>query len=291
MKPQTTPRHSSRTDQNAESRSRMIACSPAKQFLRTIGSLVITLLTFAAGQGRLQSAEPLRALLITGGCCHDYEAQKKILTEGISARANVTWTIIHEGGDSKDHRVGIYEKSDWAKGYDVIVHDECFGDVTNVAFVEQIARAHTDGTPAVVLHCSMHSYRLSPTDAWRKVLGVSSYAHEPNRTFEVVNLKPENPIMRNFPAHFTDPHDELYQIKKLWPDCVPLAKGIGQSGTEHVCVWINTSGKGRIFGTTMGHGNETVQHPVYLDLVTRGLLWACDKLDDTGKPKAGYEPK
>src|ERR1043166_6356594 len=30
------------------------------------------------------SAEPLRALLITGGCCHDYEAQKKILSKGIS---------------------------------------------------------------------------------------------------------------------------------------------------------------------------------------------------------------
>ena len=29
--------------------------------------------------------------------------------------------------------------------------------------------------------------------------------------------------------------------------------------------------------------------PVYLDMFTRGLLWACDKLDEDGKPKAGYE--
>jgi hypothetical protein len=29
---------------------------------------------------------------------------------------------------------------------------------------------------------------------------------------------------------------------------------------------------------------------VYLDLVTRGMLWACDKLDDSGKPKPGYGP-
>src|SRR5215213_9207413 len=51
----------------------------------------------------VQGAEPLRALLITGGCCHDYEAQKKTLTEGIIARANVTWTILHEGTkDSKE---------------------------------------------------------------------------------------------------------------------------------------------------------------------------------------------
>src|SRR6476661_9002719 len=67
-----------------------------------------------------RAAEPLKALLITGGCCHDYEAQKKILTEGISARANVTWTIIHEGAnDSRDTKFSIYNKPDWTKGFDV----------------------------------------------------------------------------------------------------------------------------------------------------------------------------
>jgi hypothetical protein len=29
---------------------------------------------------------------------------------------------------------------------------------------------------------------------------------------------------------------------------------------------------------------------VYLDLVARGLLWACDKLDENGQPKPGYGP-
>ena len=46
-----------------------------------------------------------------------------------------------------------------------------------------------------------------------------------------------------------------------------------------------------MFGTTIGHYTETVASPQYLDLVTRGLLWACNKLDDEGKPAKGYEPK
>ncbi len=33
--------------------------------------------------------KPIRALLVIGGCCHDYAKQKDILTKGISARANV----------------------------------------------------------------------------------------------------------------------------------------------------------------------------------------------------------
>ena len=45
-------------------------------------------------------------------------------------------------------------------------------------------------------------------------------------------------------------------------------------------VWANSYGIGRVFATTLGHADTTVGHQVYLDLVTRGLLWACGKLDD-----------
>ena len=37
----------------------------------------------------VQAAEPLKALLITGGCCHDYAKQKLIISQGVSKRANV----------------------------------------------------------------------------------------------------------------------------------------------------------------------------------------------------------
>jgi type 1 glutamine amidotransferase len=244
--------------------------------------------------GVARAAEPLRALLITGGCCHDYEGQKTILTEGITARANVTWTIVHEGGaDSKDTKFSIYEKPDWTKGFDVVVHNECSGMVTNVEWVEHIAKGHFDGVPAVVIHCSIHSYRNSTTDEWRKLLGVSSYRHQPRRKFTVVTLKPEHPIMKGFPAKWDYDPDELYEIKKVWPDCVALAQSLTPKNETdtHPSIWVNTYGKARVFGTTLGHGNETMRRDVYLDLITRGLLWACDKLDADGKPKAGYAAK
>jgi uncharacterized protein len=255
--------------------------------------LALALFYLTAGSG-VRAAEPIRALLITGGCCHDYGAQQKILTKGISARANVTWTILYEGGSSKggvirDHRMSVYEKPNWAQGYDVVVHNECFGDVTNSEFVNHIAKGHFDGVPAVVIHCSIHSYRKAATDEWRQCLGVSSYNHENARPFMVVNINPNHPVMKGFPADWLEPEpDELYRIKKLWPNCVPLAKGIGGTGEEHCCVWVNTYGQARVFGTTLGHGDITMSSKTYLDLVTHGLLWACGKLDDDGKPKAGY---
>lgn len=235
-------------------------------------------------------AKPIRALMVAGGCCHDYENQKRIVSEGISKRAHVTWTIVHEGGKSRDHQVSIYTNPNWADGYDVIVHNECFGGVDDVDFVETIAKPHKNGVPAVMLHCSTHSYRVAKTDEWRKAVGLSSYSHEKRRDLKVVNLRPEHPVMKGFPAEWLNPSDELYKNEKVWPNLVALADSYGKdTKKDHVCIWLNTYGKARVFATTLGHQNSTMQDPVYLDLITRGLLWTVGKLDETGKPITGYE--
>ena len=70
---------------------------------------------------------------------------------------------------------------------------------------------------------------------------------------------------------------------------VPLAQAYGEdTKKDHTVIWLNTYGKGRVFSTTLGHQNSTMSNPVYLDLVTRGLLWACDKLKEDGTPADGY---
>src|ERR1700740_2590554 len=101
---------------------------------RTMKKIMRLSLGSVAGVGFLlcgvmsaRCAEPIRALLITGGGSHDYKHQKDILTEGISARANIAWTISYDGVDDRTHEATIYSKPDWWKGYDVIVHDECYG--------------------------------------------------------------------------------------------------------------------------------------------------------------------
>ena len=51
-----------------------------------------------------------------------------------------------------------------------------------------------------------------------------------------------------------------------------------------VVAWVNEYGpnKTRIFSTSLGHNNATVADDRYLDLVTRGLLWAAGRLGDDG---------
>jgi len=253
------------------------------RFLALLAVCAFALTTFAA-----DSAKPLRALMVCGGCCHDYKNQKQILSDGLSARANVKFTIVHEG-DDRTNRVSIYEKPDWWKGFDVIVHNECFGMVDDNKFIENIVAAHKAGLPAVMLHCSTHSYRMASTDAWRETLGLRSMSHDKARDLKVKNANAEHPVMKGFPSEWLDAKDELYRNEKLWPTVIALGTAYSEeSKKDHVVIWLNEFGKTRVFATTLGHANDTMKSDVYLDLVARGLLWSCDKLDENGKPKAGY---
>ncbi|MGC4003644.1 MAG: ThuA domain-containing protein [Pirellulales bacterium] len=268
--------------------------SPVVRFATRLPCVALLCLFVVGTWATLVQADeprPIKALLVTGGCCHDYEQQKTIVTEGISARANVVWTIVHEGKDRKD-KIGLYEKPDWAAGYDVVVHNECCGAVEDVAFVNNIARPHFEGVPAVMLHCSTHSYRTAKTDDWRQTVGQSSFSHEKARDLTIKTVAKDHAIMQGFPADWLDKTDELYKNEKLWPNVTSLATSYGEeTKKDHTVIWTNTYGKGKIFATTLGHTNDTMKDPVYLDLITRGLLWSCGKLDDHGKPLPGYGPQ
>jgi len=220
---------------------------------------------------------PIRALLITGGCCHNYEVQKKLLSEGISARAKVDWTIVHEGGKSSDHKVSIYSDPDWAKGYDVIVHNECFAKVDDVPFIEGILKPHRNGVPAVNIHCAMHCYRPTGFTGWFEFLGLHSSTHGPQNPIEVKYLEKEHPITKGLQDWKTI-NEELYNNVKVFDTAKPLAKGI-QGEDEAVVAWTNDYHGTRVFCTTLGHNDETVGDERFLNLVTRGLLWSVDKLN------------
>jgi type 1 glutamine amidotransferase len=238
------------------------------------------LLVFATAAGAADP-KPLKGLIVVGGCCHDYEVQKLILSEGTAARAHIEWTVVHQGGTATTSKIPLYEKADWAKGYDVVVHNECFSDAKDKDWVEGILKPHRDGLPAVVIHCAMHTYR-EPTGEWFQFVGVTSRRHGAHYAFDVVNAAKDDPVMKGFGDTWKTPAGELYQIEAVGEKTVPLATARSrETKKDEVCVWKNEYGKGRVFGTTIGHYNAELADPKFLDLLTRGILWACDKPAET----------
>lgn len=234
----------------------------------------------------------LKGLLVTGGCCHDYVNQIRIITEGLGQRASISFDVVHEGSPGRDHKISVYQQPGWAKKYDIVVHNECFGDMKDDALIKSVAQAHFDGVPGVFIHCSLHTYRNAPVGAesWRELLGVTSRRHEKQRSEMVRNVKAEHPVMLGFPKEWKTPNGELYVIEKVWPNCTPLALAQGEDPKQdNTVIWTNQFGKARVFGTSLGHHNETMNTEEWLGVVSRGLLWSVDKLDDHGKPKTGFE--
>lgn len=244
--------------------------------------VVVSALVAVAPLGSLpaqESVKPVKALLITGGCCHDYARQKETLKRGIESRAMVEVTLVHSADKSTKARFDMYDHPDWAKGYDVIIHDECSSDVIEQPYVDNILNAHRSGVAAVNLHCAMHSYRINRDD-WFQFVGIHSTGHGPQKPIEVTFVEREHPISRGL-ENWTTINEELYNNIRLFDTTVPLARGRQDTGTkvdDFVVAWANTFGKARVFSTTLGHNNETVADPRYLDLVTRGLLWSVGKL-------------
>jgi type 1 glutamine amidotransferase len=232
---------------------------------------------------------PIKALIVIGGCCHDYKKQKDILAKGLSARANVDVEISYDPDTGTRHLNPVYEKPDWSKGYDVVIHDECSADVSDKEIVERILQPHRDGLPAVLLHCGMHCYRVPKSDEWFKFTGLTTRNHGPQLPIEI-SFNPDSPITKNL-APWKTINEELYNEENLWKTATALGKG-KQLKNDYVVAWTNKyNDKTRVFGTTLGHNNATVEDPRYLDLVANGLLWATGHLTDEGRPAAGYEAK
>jgi type 1 glutamine amidotransferase len=237
-------------------------------------------------------AKPIRALLVIGGCCHDYAKQKDILTKGIAERALVEWTIAYDPDKGTKHLNPVYEKPDWAKDFDVVVHDECCADVKDEALIERILEPHRQGVPGVVLHCGMHCYRSKgypKRTPWFDFTGLPSTGHGPQLPIAISFVDKDNPITKGL-TDWTSGKEELYNnaAGKVLDTARPLARGKqtvktkdGKERTDDVVVaWTNLyKGKTRVFATTLGHNNTTVGDARYLDLVTRGLLWTVDKLE------------
>ena len=246
--------------------------------------------------------KPIRALLITGGCCHSYATQKNILKKGIEARANVIVDQIHSDDTSTNPPFAFYRNPNYARGYDVVIHDECAAKMDDVLVLKDILAPHRNGIPGVNLHCAMHSFRVgdhrNPTKAgtdaslWFDYLGMQSSGHGPKEPIAISFTNTKAPVTKGLKDWVTG-DEELYNNVQILPRAKALATGfqhqkerkrqgklIPAQDAEAVVVWTNDYYDSRVFSTTIGHYDETVADDRYLDLVTRGLLWSVKKLND-----------
>lgn len=263
-----------------------------------------------------KDVKPIQVLLICGGCCHDYAKQSAALKTGIEERINAEVTIIFNADTTTEAKFEHYNKANWAEGYDVVLHDECSANVTDKEYVGRILDAHKAGVPAVNIHCAMHCYRWGdfrqPVEkgndnaGWYEFLGIQSSGHGPKAPIDVTYVADAaQPVAKGL-DNWTTTTDELYNNLTIFENAKPIAMGRqiqpaskkaleadpNAKGREETSViaWTNLYGpkKTPVFCVTLGHTDEVVADPNYIDLISRGLLWTTGKMTDAGKPAEGY---
>lgn len=272
--------------------------APCTRTPRALAACLLTAALLAPRPAPAQDAPappepPLRILLVTGGGWHDYPEQRRILVEGLAQRIHAEVTVDDTGGADSGARIALHDDDAWASAHDLVVYNTCYSEVDDSDRVDRIVRAHVaHRVPAVVLHCAMHSFNYTGANPiWSMFVGVRTHRHERQRPFTIEALAPEHPILARFPHPWRTPQGELYEIAEVFPTATPLAHAFGEdTGRHHVTAWTNRFAGVRVFGTTIGHHNETMAAAPYLDLVAAGLLWAAGALDDAGRPLPGYTP-
>ena len=202
---------------------------------------IVALAPIAHGQ-RGQAGQPagprINALVVSGGCCHDYALQGRLLMDAVNKSLPVDWTVVVQGGRGTRGSMPVYAKPDWSKGFDIVIHNECLADVDDPEYIRRITAAHRGGPPAVVIHCAMHSYRAAAIDDWRELLGVTSRRHTRQFAIPVKVAAPDHPAMKGFKEDWVTPVDELYVIEKVWPNTTPLATAVSpEDKAEYALAW------------------------------------------------------
>ena len=110
-------------------------CIPFKLFLSILCISLFSSLAFSQTSDVKNPKKPLRILLITGGCCHNYTFQTQALKDAVAQLKQADWTVVNEGGNGTQAMIPLYDNAAWAKGYDVVIHNECFADTKTPEYI------------------------------------------------------------------------------------------------------------------------------------------------------------
>ncbi len=227
--------------------------------------------------------EPIKVLQIVGEKHHDYESQKVLIAEGVGKRVNSVWTTHHH--KTKEAAKQFLDNPNFAKDYDVVLYNICHAREPDAEFIERVCKVHHDqGIPVIGLHCTMHSYHIVlPGDPlekeWNKLLGVHSHGHGRHIPITITKTEAKHAVTKDMPQQWKTTEGELYFVKKVLDGTTVLATGVNgdkDAGTQPVA-WVNKYGKAKVFCTSLGHHNSTVQNPIYLDMIANGLKWVVEK--------------
>lgn len=104
--------------------------------------------------------------------------------------------------------------------------------------------------------------------------------HGPQHPFQIIVRDAEHPVTKGMPREWLHANDELYDLLRGPAENMRVlatafaAKEKGGSGRHEPMIFTVKYGKGRVFHTPMGHGNDSQECVGFITTLQRGAEWA-----------------
>jgi type 1 glutamine amidotransferase len=229
----------------------------------------------------------LQVLIITGQNGHDWRATTPVLREVLEATGRFEVRVVEEFRGAGP---------DTLAPYDVVILNYYEKKQANLRWGEGADNALLNyvraGKGLVVYHFSTAAFEgwtefeKMCGGNWRPDFGHHSARHD----FQVEITDKEHPITRGLRGSYPQPNDELYAnlmwqpegafhvLATAWDDhslYKPNEKQpIPGKGLNQPMLWTVNYGKGRVFGTALGHDPDAMKSAIFAVSLTRGTEWA-----------------
>lgn len=275
--------------------------------LNRISSLALVGLALAVASSAALGAGKVLYVTHEPGQWHKYTPQLTIFKDEIATRAGWDLTVMTGSYD------GLVEKlkdRNFGKGYDAIVYNFCLAhseDLDAAFNVMRQTRVH--GIPAMLIHCSMHSWwpsyksgeegalgedykgkaKADPKlvakwkeanpkkrfPAWGDFTGVASINHGKKLPI-TLRKQGDHPATKDLKEGYTTPNTELYNNQYVLRRVVPILVGEQEGMKDAVVMWTCKQGKSQVMGLSLGHGAvgdgpDEWETPEFQSLVINGV--------------------
>ena len=208
-----------------------------------------------------QADQPLK-LLFLGDRGHHRPADRARQFIPVMAQRGLAITYTEDIGELNAERL---------KQFDGLI---VYANIDAIALAQ--ARALLDyvasGKGFIPLHCASYCFRNN--DEVVALMGAQFQRHGTG-VFRVAPTDAANvhPLMKGYSGF--ESWDETYVHTKHNEKDRTVLEVRAEGDKQEPWTWIRTHGKGRVFYTAWGHDERTWSNPGFLNLVERGIRWAC----------------
>jgi uncharacterized protein len=246
------------------------------RFIALIWLLTVVLLSAAAAPAQAPAEQKIQVLIITGQNNHDWRSTTPMLRDILERTGIFEVRVTEEFRGAtppflEPYDVVVLNYSDWRrKGLR-------WGGVAEETLLEYVR----GGKGLVSFHFSASAFE--GWDEYDKLVGgtwrTGQGGHAIYHPFRVEIKDKEHPITAGMAASYPQ-SDELYNNLRWQPDVHVLATAFDNpqleraTGKHEPMLWVKPYGKGRVFGTALGHDPQAMKSEIFRISLVRGTEWA-----------------